>query len=243
MKNTKAWKPSKFKYANGRLEAHPSVSIFSRLMAGLVAEHYSVALQDYARGSLLDLGCGTVPMYLAYKDQVEEIICIDWANSEHQSIHLDSVMDLNEPLVNIPDNSFDTIILSDVLEHIRNPEQLLSEISRILKKEGVLLLNVPFFYWLHEKPYDFFRYTKFALEGMMDKVELDVLSLKTIGGSPEILADILMKHLHEIPLFGKLFCWLIHHITWGFIHTPIGKKLSTKTSKNFPFGYFLIARK
>lgn len=51
------------------------------------------------------------------------------------------------------------MILSDVLEHIKQPSELLCEISRIMKDDGRLVLNSPFMYWTHGSPYDYFRYT------------------------------------------------------------------------------------
>ncbi|MBW6482221.1 MAG: class I SAM-dependent methyltransferase [Vicingaceae bacterium] len=57
--------------------------------------------------------------------------------------------DINQPLP-IENEIFDTVILSDVLKHIRKPEELIAEIHRIMKPNGKFMLNVPFFYWLHE---------------------------------------------------------------------------------------------
>jgi len=44
------------------------------------------------------------------------------------------------------ENEFDTVILSDVLEHLPTPENIINEIYRVLAKNGKLLLNVPFLY-------------------------------------------------------------------------------------------------
>lgn len=42
-----------------------------------------------------------------------------------------------------PDESFDVVFLLEVLEHLDYPDQALHEISRILKKDGILILGVP----------------------------------------------------------------------------------------------------
>jgi ubiquinone/menaquinone biosynthesis C-methylase UbiE len=41
-----------------------------------------------------------------------------------------------------PDNSFDIVVLSNVLDHVENPEKVLSEAARILKKGGIFHFEV-----------------------------------------------------------------------------------------------------
>jgi SAM-dependent methyltransferase len=241
MKNIEKWKPTKFSFKNGRLSAGKVVPVGSMLMANLVARNYSDLLPKYAKGKLLDLGCGNVPMYEAYKDSVEDVDCVDWGNTEHSDSHLDYLMDLNEPL-DLPSNEYDTIILSDVLEHIKNPKVLVSEVSRILKPGGVLLLNVPFYYWLHETPHDYHRYTEYALRDMAENAGLQVEKIWAIAGSPAVFIDLLVKHINKIPLLGNAICWVLNKLTWWFINS-IGKSISNKTAQSFPFGYFLVAKK
>jgi len=66
---------------------------------------------------------------------------------------------------NIPflDNTFDSIICNAVLEHVHSPEQVVSEMIRVLKPGGKLYAEVPFIFFFHGYPNDFRRYT---LEGM-----------------------------------------------------------------------------
>jgi len=160
----------------------------------------------------------------------------------HQNPYVDIFMDLNQPLL-FPDQEFDTIILSDVLEHISNPELLWQEMFRILKPGGKLILNVPFLYPIHEQPYDFFRYTQFALERMAEKAGFKIVLLEKIGGLPEVLTDLLAKGIKHLPLVGPFLSLLSQKITFAFVSTRFGQKVSGKTSVNFPLGYFLIAAK
>ncbi|HRF81361.1 MAG TPA: methyltransferase domain-containing protein, partial [Flavobacteriales bacterium] len=77
--------------------------------------------------------------------------------------------------------SFDTIILSDVLEHIRKPEALVKEMYRILAPGGQVIMNVPFYYGLHEQPFDYYRYTQFALRAITEDAGFAVVELEAIG--------------------------------------------------------------
>src|SRR5688572_16852316 len=135
MKNIDQWQPSKFIFKNDRLQGsrNPSdLNISSRLVADIVASHYQQYLKVYATGILVDLGCGKVPLYGAYKDHVKSNICVDWENTLHKNPFLDKSCNLNEKLP-FGDQEFDTILLSDVLEHIYEPQLLWHEMERILK--------------------------------------------------------------------------------------------------------------
>jgi SAM-dependent methyltransferase len=245
MKKRDNWQPSKYVFKKRKLIAsrdRKEVGVASRLIADLVAKLYQKNLKQYAKGKLLDLGCGKVPLYGAYKEYVTDNICVDWENTLHKNEYLDFECDLTKDLP-FDDNEFDTVILSDVLEHIPQPEKLWKEMYRILSKDGKLILNVPFYYWIHEQPHDYYRYTEFALKRFVDETGLTLVNLECIGGSPEILADILAKHVNFLPLIGPTLAIFIQYVIATFIKTALGKKISVKTSKSFPYGYFLVAEK
>lgn len=61
------------------------------------------------------------------------------------------------------DASVDTVVLLEVLEHLRRPDEALSEIARVLRPGGILLLTLPFLYPVHDAPHDYQRYTPFGL--------------------------------------------------------------------------------
>lgn len=233
---------------NGRLRAtrdSSQLKTASRLVTDLVAARYDQAIRSYAKGDLIDLGCGNVPLYPAYKDRVSSITCVDWPTTKHKLDHLDHEVDLTQRLPFL-DNSFDTIILSDVLEHIPKPGQLWSEMYRILAPGGVAIINTPFLYWVHEVPHDYYRYTEYALERFAEEANFSVISLEPIGGLPEVLADFIAKKPRVIPIIGHLFrkptTILIQKMTWVFVHS-LGKSMSRKTSKKFPLGYFMVVEK
>jgi SAM-dependent methyltransferase len=245
MKNRDKWQPSKYIIKNGKLVASrdkKEVGVGSRLITDLIAGFYDKYLRLYAKGKLLDLGCGKVPLFTAYKDYVTGNICVDWENTKHKNEYLDFECDLTK-LLPFEDKEFDTIILSDVLEHIFQPEHLWKEMSRILSINGTVIMNAPFFYCLHERPYDYYRYTEFSLRLFVENAGLSLVRLEPIGGTPEILADIFAKHVQFIPFMGNGLAIAIQYTTELFIKTTLGKKISKATSQAFPLGYFLVAEK
>lgn len=245
MKYSETWEPSKFIEHNGRLRASNNpieVGIGSRLMANIIAQEYEHYLPKYAKGRLLDLGCGKVPLYGAYRHLVSETYCVDWGGSPHETRHLDLHWDLCQPIP-LQSDYFDTVILSDVLEHIASPDLLMAEIFRLLKKDGFLIMNVPFFYCIHESPNDFYRYTKFALEKIIKTSGLSKIEIKATGGSIEVISDILSKHFQFMPVVGKPIALSLQHLVLLARKIVPGKIIAKKTTEAYPYGYFVIAKK
>jgi SAM-dependent methyltransferase len=245
MKNVSQWTPTKYEFRNNKLRGSRNpkfLTISSRLMADITAAFYQEYIAKYATGKLVDLGCGNVPFYDLYKDLVSDNVCVDWPNSAHKNQYLDFECDLNKHFP-FADAEFDTIIISEVLEHISNPELIWSEMARILKPRGRILLSVPFFYKIHEAPYDFYRYTEFALKNFASKNNLRVLELKNFGGLPEIFTDIISKNLIKIPLLGKFSSDILQRLCWFFINTSFGKRKSANSGSAYPLGYFMVVEK
>ncbi|MEO8631504.1 MAG: methyltransferase domain-containing protein, partial [Betaproteobacteria bacterium] len=242
MKNADKYRPTKFVYRGNRLIASrdvDEVSVASRLNADLTAAAYDAALKTHATGRLLDLGCGSAPLYVAYKRFVEQVTCVDRAGSAHGRDFLDVEADLSEPLP-FDDAAFDTLILSDVLEHIPRPEPLWKEMHRVLAPGGKLLMNVPSYYCLHEQPRDFFRYTEFALRRFAEITGLAVLELRAVGGAKQVIADILAKKFVSWPGVGSV---LASTVQWIGARGNMRGPSRVLNAEIFPLGYFLVAQK
>jgi SAM-dependent methyltransferase len=241
MKNSENWLPTKFIQTPQGWKPNNDpkmVAPGSRIITNAMISHYENAIKNYVKGSLLDLGCGHVPFYGIYKNCVTNITCIDWENSMHKNQFLDFTVDLNQALP-IQNEVFDSIICTDVLEHIFNPALLVSEMARIMKKGGNLILGVPFYYWLHEAPHDYYRYTEFALKNLLESNGFKILKLEPYGGSPEIFGDLIAKHLSKVPLLLK-----IHNSLWiRLLKLSFLLKASRKSAKKFPLGYCVVAQK
>ena len=54
-----------------------------------------------------------------------------------------------------PDETFDAVMCTEVLEHVKNPELAIKELIRVLKKNGKIILTAPFGSYTHEAPYHY----------------------------------------------------------------------------------------
>ncbi|MGB3070987.1 MAG: methyltransferase domain-containing protein [Ottowia sp.] len=118
-------------------------------------------------GRVLDLGCGTRPFETDILEYADEYIGVDWSNTLH-NLKADIISDLNKPLP-IPSVSFDHIVSLEVLEHLHDPQMMLSEAFRILKSGGSITVSAPFMWWVHEAPWDYYRYTQFGHKYLFSK--------------------------------------------------------------------------
>lgn len=149
----------------------PSQFHTNRKLHNWLVYHYrDYFLQKYVpyyKGKLYDFGCGEAPFRKFFQQYADEYIGVDWAGSLHKT-KADIAADLNEKLP-IEDNQADTIISISVLEHLREPQIMLNEAFRILNPGGHIILQTPWQWMVHEAPHDYFRFSPYALEYMMNK--------------------------------------------------------------------------
>lgn len=118
-------------------------------------------------GAVLDVGCGEMPFRgLLPKDVRYTGLDVPAAEDFGMRRHADIVA-FDGRHIPFPDDSFDHVLCTEVLEHAEDPVGLLAEIHRVLRPGGTLALTVPFAARVHHAPYDFHRFTRFRLERML----------------------------------------------------------------------------
>lgn len=131
-------------------------------------------------GRVLDLGCGTRPFAADILLYADEYFGIDWGNSPHE-LSADLIANLNKPLPMI-DGFADHVVSFEVMEHLAEPRIMLAEAFRILREGGQLTLSVPFQWWVHEAPWDFYRYTEHGLRYMLEQAGFTSVSIVPTTG-------------------------------------------------------------
>src|SRR5215218_10389451 len=128
---------------------------------------------------VLDAGSGRAPyrdLFAHARYETADFLSI----KGKKYVEPDYVCDL--AAIPVEDARFDHVLLTQVLEHIPEPSAVLAELHRVLKPGGTLWLTAPLFYVEHEKPYDFFRYTRFGLRHLLEGAGFRVEEVEWMEG-------------------------------------------------------------
>lgn len=174
-----------------------SESYFDLTPAGLtLIRSLDPMIARYVSGRVLDAGAGR----LTYGDRLEK------AGSSIVSIDRFRVRDgltTVGDLIQLPfaPSAFDSVFCSQVLEHVPEPGAVIEEFRRVLRPGGQLLLSVPHLAYLHNEPWDYFRYTEFGLRHLLERSGFEVQEFRWSGG--------ILSFLGHIP------STLAVNLTWG----------------------------
>ena len=83
-----------------------------------------------------------------------------------------------------PDQNFDIVVTTKyIMEHVSEPQKVVSEFYRVLKPGGEAFVTAALIRRQHQAPYDYFRYTEYALEHLFKKAGFDELKITHTGGA------------------------------------------------------------
>jgi SAM-dependent methyltransferase len=197
------------------------------------------------KGILYDLGCGEAPYKPFFLQYADQYVGVDWPDSFHNT-NADILADLNKPLP-IEAETADTVVSLSVLEHLCEPQIMLDECFRILKKGGMLILQVPWQWCIHEAPHDYFRYTPYGLTYMLKKSGFEDINIKPISGFFTMLTlkcNYFSKRFLQFPAPFRIPIHAIFTFFWylGQFFAPVLDKLDRDWSLEAS-GYNITARK
>jgi len=208
---------------------------------GLVNKSIRVSLLQNRRffnGLLLDLGAGEQPYADLVKRNCARYIAMD---IEIRSKDPLDVMG-NSLCLPYKDETFDSILCTEVLEHVSDPSALFKEAARVLKNGGNLVLTTPMCCPLHEEPHDYFRYTQYGLEVLSKRAGMKVISIGERGG-----AIIAMAQSIGMLLYSRYRTKRIRRVLFKSFMVPLyaAAKVLDKIWYNpkLTLGYSLVAEK
>ena len=154
-------------------------------------------LSRHLRGKTLDVGCGIGDM-LAFRPGTIGVdvnpLNVDYCNS--LGLH---ALTMRPDIIPFDSNSFDSILLDNVLEHIDNPKPLMVEIQRVLKPHGILVVGVPGLKGMasdldHKKYYSESTLSALASE--------ESFSVQCFFYTPIVKSDYLSKSLRQYCIYS-----------------------------------------
>lgn len=129
------------------------------------------------------------------------------------------------------ENSFDLILIESVLEHVDEPEKIINESYRAMKKGGKIYISIPFVYAFHGSPDDYERYTLHGLKKRIENAGFITEKEGIIAGPSSTFNQILRYYLAMLFSFNNDFLFSIFLNIFGWLTFPI-KYLDSFLVKN-----------
>lgn len=165
------------------------------LVRGIADKTIINCAKKHFHGDLIDIGCGVKP----YQDKLAQIVTNHIGVDHKDSLHDLSNADLIGSAYKIPvkGETFDSALCTAVLEHLEEPELALRECYRVLKKGGIAVYSIPFIWHIHEEPRDFYRYSKYGIEYLFNKVGFETIQLEALSGFWVTFGQLFVYYLHR----------------------------------------------
>lgn len=226
--------------ANRRdLDARPRIRAWASPAIHALDAAVTDTIRRHAHGAVLDVGCGAMP----YRDAVLRAArSYDGLDVEERHAEVRFVAPVTD-MAPVESSSYDTVLCSEVLEHVSAPDQALSEIARVLRVGGKLILTVPFLGRLHEEPHDYARYTEHGLRVMCERAGLKVEEIRTTGSLGSFLGHQLSTGIVGATWHVPLLRWIFFGANVALVVVPsmLMDRLLGPLRSKLPLGYVLVA--
>jgi SAM-dependent methyltransferase len=223
-------------------------------------------LAPRTRGRLLDVGCGDKPYEHIFRPYVSEYLGIEHTPTFHStSASQRDKADLHYDGDRLPfaDETFDTVLSVQVLEHTPDPAALMAEMARVLRRDGLLIVTAPFSFRLHEEPHDYFRYSKHGLMELCARADLVIEEIAPHGNLWSLLGHKVNSYLalhvmriagvaqamgklgHEVGTIDRARPWMIPVAAPTMFGIAAGARLLDRLAPDSTetLGYTLAARR
>lgn len=178
------------------------------------------AASKHARGRLLDLGCGTKPYEALFTPHVDSYFGVDFEGTSELHYGSTTKADLfvDGTDTKLPSESFDTLLATQVLEHVFDTREFVSECHRLLARGGVGIFTIPFVWQCHAEPNDFYRFTRYGIEKIFERQGFRILELSPVGGAYAAILQARIISIHCRELKGPVRRVL--RKAWNFLLLP-----------------------
>lgn len=186
--------------------------------------------EEKLKGKTIDVGGGGGDDYISFMKRDEGV------SFETFDLKVGKQVDFEKDSLPALDNTYDTVIFLNVMEHIFNYQHIASEVVRIIKPGGQLIGYTPFLMWYHPDHKDFFRYTHEALRIILDKTNAKHVTIEPIARGPFAAASHIT--LLSYPKFLRVPIFTI-----SYLMDTLYLKFRSATANKYAMGYVFIVEK
>lgn len=192
---------------NELIDVNPEFKPSLKSALYLTRRNLLIGISEYApylKGRILDFGCGSKPYKSFFADS--EYIGVDFHGDGHD--HTEEQIDYFYDGKTLPfaNESFDAVFSSEVFEHVFNLDEILVELYRVVKQNGMMLITCPFSICEHEQPNDFARYSSFGIRYLLEKHGFEIVHQIKLGSAIETLWQLRITYwnLHVLSKFKNI---------------------------------------
>lgn len=140
----------------------------------------------------LDCGCGNQPFRKAIVNHGYQYESLDVTQNSFGSVDYICALDCHgDEFRAVIQKRYAFVLATEVLEHVSDWNAAFVNIAACLQPGGYVLLTAPFFYPLHEEPHDYCRPTVHQFEKYSRNAGLDIVSIKKLGSSVDVIGTVL----------------------------------------------------
>ena len=140
---------------------------------------------------VLDIGAGECPLRGRLEDAGYLYESLDIEQNHRRTIDHVARIDRSLPESLLAHEGYDLLVLTEVLEHVPDWAKAFENLASLLKVGGLCIITTPFFYMLHEEPYDFWRPTDHALRHFAASHGFEVFHSQRNGDGWDVLGTLL----------------------------------------------------
>jgi len=202
----------------------------------------SVLSEASYTGAVLDMGGQKENKRGAFRPPLDQVVSWRYVNTD-ASTNPDYLCSAEK--TPLDDTSVDTVVFSEVLEHLEKPGVVLQEIGRVLKPGGTLIATVPFMQGVHADPFDFQRWTSEKITTELENVGLEVKEMYALGGLGATIHDLIYQSVSGSGEGSRsLFPKITRRIILPFFSLFISKNFKNEPSRTgVTTGYYFTAVK
>jgi SAM-dependent methyltransferase len=202
-------------------------------------------------GTLVDVGCGAQPYRRLLSDRAT-YIGIDTAQAKaHFGYEMPDTIYFDGDQWPLEDASIDVVLSTETLEHVADTPRFLSELVRVLRRGGSVILTVPFAARYHFIPYDYWRFTPASLQRLLNDAGLENVAVYARGNAVTVACYKAMALM--LPLLfaaSRSTILRIVRVACGLVSVPLILLLATIAQVSLRFdggddclGYTVLAQR